>query len=91
MLVRHARSLTVAAVLALSVASAANAVTLWDQSNWNTNTEGSVNLSSTSCSQISGNTKAHTACDVHFDAPVHITTGSWSARISVGMTASSSQ
>jgi hypothetical protein len=74
MLVRHARSITVAALLALSVAKAASAVVLWDQSNWNTNTEGSVNLSSTSCSQISGNTKAHTACDVHFDNPVHITT-----------------
>src|SRR5262249_22754089 len=35
---------------------------------------GSVNLSSTSCSQISGNTKAHVANDVHFDGPVHITT-----------------
>jgi len=72
--VRHARALTAAAVLALSFATAANAAVLWDQSNWNTNTEGSVNLSSTSCSQISGNTKAHTACDVHFDGPVHITT-----------------
>src|SRR5262249_7262209 len=72
--VRHARSITAAALMAFSVASAASAAVLWDQSNWNTNTEGSVNLSSTSCSQISGNTKAHTACDVHFDNPVHITT-----------------
>lgn len=72
--VRHAKAATVAAVLALSFATAASAAVLWDQSNWNTNTEGSVNLSSTSCSQISGNTKAHTACDVHFSGPVHITT-----------------
>ena len=72
--VRHARALTAAAVLALSFATAANAAVLWDQSNWTTTTEGSVNLSSTSCSQISGNTKAHTACDVHFSGPVHITT-----------------
>jgi hypothetical protein len=33
-----------------------------------------VNLSSNSCSQISGNTKVHTANDVHFDTPVTITT-----------------
>jgi len=73
--VRHARALTVAAVLALSFATAASAqVVLWDQSDWNLNGDGSVNLSSSSCSQISGNTKAHTACDVHFDNPVHITT-----------------
>jgi hypothetical protein len=72
--VRHAKALVLAALMALSYATAASAVVLWDQSNWNTNGDGSVNLSSTSCSQISGNTKAHTACDVHFDNPVHITT-----------------
>jgi len=72
--VRHAKAATVAAVLALSFATAASAAVLWDQSDWNTITEGSVNLSSTSCSPTSGNTKAHTACDVHFSGPVHITT-----------------
>src|SRR5262249_20059202 len=73
--VRHARTLTTAVLLALSFATAASAqVVLWDQSDWNLSGDGSVNLSSTSCSQISGNTKAHTACDVHFDNPVHITT-----------------
>jgi len=58
----------------LLVSSTAGAAVLWDQSNWNPNGEGSLNLSSTSCSAISGNTKLHTANDVHFDAPVHITT-----------------
>src|SRR5262249_62032512 len=73
--VRTAQVLPGAASLSRHLAPAASAqVVLWDQSNWNTNTEGSVNLSSPSCSQISGNTKAHTACDVHFDNPVHITT-----------------
>jgi len=74
MQVRHAKALVLAALMALSYATAASAVVLWDQSNWDINGDGSVNLSSTSCSQISGNTKAHTACDVHFDNPVHITT-----------------
>ena len=74
MLVRHSRSIAAAAVLALSFATAASAAVLWDQSDWNINGDGSVNLSSTSCSGITGNTKAHTACDVHFDNPVHITT-----------------
>ena len=50
---------------------------LWDQSNWDTrpagnSNEGSTNLSN-ACSQISGNTKVHTANDVHFDYPVHQT------------------
>jgi hypothetical protein len=58
----------------MSFATAASAVVLWDQSDWNINGEGSVNLSSTSCSAFNGNTKAHTANDVHFDTPVHITT-----------------
>jgi len=74
MLQRHTRLVAVTAALLVSLASAASAqVTLWDQSNWNTTTEGSVNLNSNSCSQISGNTKVHTANDVHFDQPVHIT------------------
>lgn len=53
-------------------ASASSAMVLWDQSDWNTVGEGSLNLSSTSCSAISGNTKIHTASDVHFDTPVVI-------------------
>jgi hypothetical protein len=56
------------------MASAAGAEVLWDQSNWNTNSEGSLDITSNSCNQISGNTKVHIANDVHFDAPVHITT-----------------
>jgi hypothetical protein len=74
MLLRHAKLIAAGSALLLSLASTAGAVVLWDQSNWNTNTEGSVNLSSNSCSQISGNTKVHTANDVHFSSPVHITT-----------------
>ena len=73
MLVCHSRFIAAASALLISLASAAGADVLWDQSNWNTNTEGSVDLSSNSCSQISGNTKAHVANDVHFDNPVHIT------------------
>src|SRR5262245_21333874 len=74
MLLRHSRLIAVACVMLLSLATAAGATVLWDQSNWNTNGEGSVNLSSSSCSQITGNTKFHTASDVHFSQPVHITT-----------------
>lgn len=74
MLRRHSRMFAALSALLLSLASAANAVVLWDQSNWNTLGEGSLNLSSTSCSQISGNTKLHTANNVHFDNPVTITT-----------------
>jgi hypothetical protein len=70
---RHTGLVAAAAVLLLSLASTAQAAVLWDQSNWNPNGEGSLNLNSTSCSQISGNTKAHTASDVHFDGPVTIT------------------
>ena len=73
MLRRYVRTIAFALPLAF-VASAASAAVLWDQSNWNPNNEGSVNLSSNSCSQISGNTKAHVANDVHFDTPVTITT-----------------
>ena len=74
MLLRFSKLVAAAAVLVMSLASTAGAVVLWDQSNWNTLGEGSLNLSSTSCSAISGNTKLHTANDVHFDAPVTITT-----------------
>jgi len=70
--VRHARAITAAAVLALSFATAASAAVLWDQSNLNATLDGTVHLSSTSCSQISGNTKVHIASDVHFDNPVVI-------------------
>lgn len=73
MLRRYVRPLAFALPLAF-FASAASAAVLWDQSNWNKNNEGSVNLSSNSCSQISGNTKAHVANDVHFSSPVTITT-----------------
>jgi hypothetical protein len=72
MLVRHARSLAAAAVLSLSLATAAGATVLWDQSNLNATLDGTVDLSSTSCNQISGNTKVHIASDVHFDNPVII-------------------
>ena len=70
--VRHARAITAAAVLALSFATAASAAVLWDQSNLNATLDGTIDLSSTSCSQISGNTKVHIASDVHFDNPVII-------------------
>jgi hypothetical protein len=77
-LLRHTRLIAAASALLLSLASAAGAEVLWDQSNWDTrpvnSNEGSINLSSNACSQISGNTKVHTANDVHFDKPVHITT-----------------
>jgi hypothetical protein len=73
MFVRHARSVTAAVLLSLSFATAAGAVVLWDQSAVNTVGDGSVNLVSSSCNQISGNTKVHTASDVHFNNPVVIT------------------
>src|SRR5512145_998468 len=69
MLLRHLRFVAPTAAFLLSLAPNASAVVLWDQSNWNTLTEGSLNLSSNSCSAISGNTKIHTASDVHFDSP----------------------
>ena len=79
MLLRNSRLIAAACALLLSLASVAGAEVLWDQSNWDQpgtpgEDDGSVNLSSNSCNQISGNTKAHTACDVHFDSPVRITT-----------------
>lgn len=74
MLLRDSRLIAAASALLLSLASAAGAEVLWDQSNWNTNTEGSLDESANACNQISGNTKVHIANDVHFDYPVHITT-----------------
>ena len=72
---RYSRSIAAVSALLLSLASVASADVLWDQSNWDTVTpDGSVNLSSNACNQISGNTKVHTTNDVHFDYPVHITT-----------------
>jgi len=74
MLRRYSKLVAVAMSLQLVVlATAAHAVVLWDQSNWNNTGEGSLNLSSNSCSQISGNTKVHTANDVHFATAVNIT------------------
>lgn len=70
---RHSRLVAATTALLLTIASAASAVVLWDQSNWNLVGEGSLNLSANSCSAITGNTKIHTACDVHFSTPVHIT------------------
>lgn len=72
MLLRHVKVAATVSVLLASMATAAGAVVLWDQSNWNTPGEGSLNVSSTSCNQISGNTKIHTANDVHFAGPVTI-------------------
>lgn len=74
MLLRHSRLFAAIALLSLSLASTAGAAVLWDQTNVNSNNEGTLNLSSNSCSQISGNTKLHTANDVTFSTPVNITT-----------------
>jgi len=71
---RHSRLIAAATAVLLSLASAAGAEVLWDQSNWDPALNGTVDLSSASCSPVSGNTKVHVANDVHFDAPVHITT-----------------
>ena len=70
--VRHARILTAALALSLSFATAAGAAVLWDQSALNATLDGTIDLVSNSCSQISGNTKIHIASDVHFDNPVVI-------------------
>lgn len=74
MVLRHTRLVAAASVLLLSLASAASADVLWDQSNWDPSGEGSLNLSSTSCNMINGNTKLHTASDVHFAQGVNIST-----------------
>ena len=64
-----------ASALLLSMASAAGAEVLWDQSSlMPTPYDGALDESATACNQISGNTKIHIASDVHFDTPVHITT-----------------
>lgn len=73
MSLRHAKLVAAMSLVLLSLAAAASAVVLWDQSNWNTAGEGSLNLSSVSCNAINGNTKLHTANDVHFAGPVVIT------------------
>jgi len=73
-LVHRSSLIAAASALLLSMASAVGAEVLWDQSNWNTINDGSVDESANSCSQVSGNTKVHIANDVHFDTPVHITT-----------------
>jgi len=74
MSLRYPMLTAVAAALLFSFApSTGSAAVLWDQSNWNTLGEGSLNLNSNSCSQISGNTKLHNANDVHFSSAVHIT------------------
>jgi hypothetical protein len=71
---RYVRPFAFALSLPLALlATSASAAVLWDQSSWHAQ-EGSVNLNSNSCSQISGNTKAHVANDVHFDTPVVIKT-----------------
>src|SRR5262245_56282521 len=75
MLLRHSRLIAPATARLLLLASAAGAEVLWDQSNlMPTPYDGALNESANSCSPTSGNTKVHIAQDVHFDAPVHITT-----------------
>ena len=74
MLLRSPRLIAAASALLLSLASAAGAEVLWDQSSlMPTPYDGALDESATSCNQISGNTKVHIASDVHFDTPVHIT------------------
>ena len=67
------KKLLLSAFAMLTVASAASAVVLWDQTNLNPNGDGSVNLGSNACSQISGNTRVHNTSDVSFATPVVIT------------------
>ena len=74
MFARYFRIAAAAALVLGSLAGGASAAVLWDQSNWNPNGEASANLSSNSCSQLNGNTKVHTASDVHFDGAVVINT-----------------
>lgn len=66
------KKLLLTAFAMLLVASTASAVVLWDQSNVNPNGEGSVNLASNACSQISGNTRVHNTSDVTFSTSVFI-------------------
>lgn len=65
------KKLLLSAFAMLLVASSASAVVLWDQTNLNA--DGSINLGSNSCSQISGNTRVHNTSDVTFATPVVIT------------------
>jgi hypothetical protein len=74
MRLRHSRFAAAVSVLLISAATAASATVLWDQSNWNTNNEGSLNIASNACSQISGNTRLFNAMDVTFAQPVNINT-----------------
>ena len=67
------KKLLLCAFAMLLVASSASAVVLWDQSNLIANGDGSLNLASNSCSQISGNTRLHNTSDVSFPQPVIIT------------------
>jgi len=74
-LVLHSRLIAAASALLLSLASAAGAEVLWDQSTlMPVPYDGAFNESANSCNPVSGNTKTHIASDVHFDRPVHITT-----------------
>src|SRR4249920_1902353 len=73
MLLRHSRFAAAVSLLLVSFATAASAAVLWDQSNWNATNEGSLNIASNSCSQISGNTRVFNAMDVTFGQPVNIT------------------
>ncbi|MGH7725862.1 MAG: hypothetical protein ACREOU_10600 [Candidatus Eiseniibacteriota bacterium] len=74
MRLRHSGVIAVASALLVSLASAAGAAVLWDQTNIDPTFEGSLNLASSSCNAISGNTKLHNASDVHFSQPVNIQT-----------------
>ena len=67
------KKLLLCAFAMLLVASTASAAILWDQSNVNPNGEGSLNLGSNTCSQLSGNTRVHNTSDVSFPQPVIIT------------------
>lgn len=67
------KKLLLCAFAMLLAASAASAAVLWDQSNVNNTNEGSINLGSNGCSQISGNTRVHNTSDVSFPQPVILT------------------
>jgi len=64
------KKLLTALCLVALAASGASADVIWDQSNWNTGGDGFMNLASSSCSMISGNTKVHVASDVTFYSDV---------------------
>ena len=70
---KYSKLVAVLTTAMLLAASAASAAILWDQSNLVANGDGSVNLASNSCSQISGNTRVHNTSDVSFPQPVIIT------------------